>query len=152
MLKYVVSACLTGQHCRYDGGTTPCSYVYELVKNGQALPLCPEQLGGLPTPRTPCEKQGYRVYDAHGEDKTKAFMDGAQRALHLAQAHGCTAAILKSRSPSCGRDTIYDGSFSKKLISGQGIWASLLQEAGFILFTEEDLPHNNAILLEKNIL
>ncbi len=141
MPYYVVSACLAGQYCRYDGGTSPCTFVSQLVKSDHALALCPEQLGGLPTPRFPCEIRQGQVYNVHGQDKTQAFIQGAQRALQLAQAQGCKAAILKSRSPSCGRDTIYDGSFTKKLILGQGIWASMLLHAGFTLFTEENLPY-----------
>ncbi len=140
MPYYVVSACLAGQYCRYDAGTSPCAFVCDLVKNNQALPLCPEQLGGLPTPRNACEMQGQSVFDAKGQEHTAAFIQGAQYALALAKAHGCTAAILKTRSPSCGRDAIYDGTFSKKLIAGRGIWAALLAEADFSLYTEEDLP------------
>ncbi len=147
-MRYVVSACLAGQACRYDGKSNVCPEVQRLVEQGRALPVCPEVLGGLPTPRAPSEivtrsPQGVAlsVMTKNGHDVTQAFVLGAQKALELAQVAGCTVAIVKSRSPSCGACGVYDGSFSKTLISGQGVWASLLREAGFTLFTEEDAPH-----------
>ncbi len=149
-MKYVVSACLAGQACRYDGKSNVCDAVRLLVKQGKAVAVCPEVLGGLPTPRTPCELQetaqgGYaplqkRVVTAQGQDKTEAFVRGALLALEQAQKAGCTMAIVKSRSPSCGAHGVYDGSFTKKLTAGQGIWAHMLTQAGFHLYTEENLP------------
>ncbi len=140
MYKYVVSACLAGYFCRYDGKSSPCKYVLELMTEGKAFPLCPEMLGGLPTPRFPAEIYAGKILTAQGKDVSTFFYEGAQKALLLAQKLGCNAAILKTRSPSCARDEIYDGTFSKILIKGQGIWAKSLQEAGFKLYTEEDLP------------
>lgn len=137
---FVVSACLAGVACRYDGTSSPCPQVIELVARGQAIPLCPEVLGGLPTPRPPCEKCSGNIQDRHGNDCTAAFQQGARQALELAQQFGATAAILKTRSPSCGFGNIYDGTFSKTRTAGIGLWAALLQQAGMALYSEENLP------------
>ncbi len=150
MVKYIVSACLAGEACRYDGKSNECAVVRSLVAQGRAVPVCPEVLGGLPIPRIPCELQravqgGYaplqvRVITAQGHDATEAFVRGASMALEQARQSGCTAAIVKSRSPSCGALSVYDGSFTKKLVAGQGIWAHMLTQAGFYLYSEENLP------------
>ena len=138
--RYVVSACLAGEACRYDGGSNPCEAVMQLVASGEALPVCPETLGGLTIPRPPCEQTGERVMSRDGTDVTAAFTRGAAAALELALAHGCTAAILKARSPSCGIDGVYDGSFGRRLVPGQGLWAAALARAGLALYSEEQLP------------
>lgn len=138
--RYVVSGCLAGLACRYDGGSNPCAAVVRLVQEGRAIPACPESLAKLPVPRPPCELAGGRVLSQDGRDLTASFLRGAQLALSAAQSRGCTAAILKSRSPSCGFGRIYDGTFSRRLCPGEGVWARLLREAGFALFSEEDLP------------
>lgn len=137
---YVVSACLAGTPCRYDGTSHPCARVISLVKQGRAVPLCPECLGNLPTPRTPCELQSGKVVNAQGQDFTAAFMHGANVALQQALHHGATAAIVKSRSPSCGWGAVYDGTFSKNLVAGNGLWTELLLQVGFSLYSEESLP------------
>lgn len=139
-MHYVVSACLAGEACRYDGRAAPHPRVRALVEAGHAVPVCPEVLGGLSVPRKPCERQGAAVMTADGEDRTAAFVEGAAAALRLAQRHGCRAAILKARSPSCGPGRIYDGSFSRRLIAGDGVFAGMLRGEGFTLYTEEDLP------------
>ncbi len=126
----IVSACLAGFPCRYDGKSKACAEVVELVKAGKAIPVCPEQLGGLPTPRPPCEILAGRVVDRNGADRTESFQQGAQAVLTLAQTYGATQALLQNRSPSCGTGWIYDGTFSKTLIAGDGITARLLQENG----------------------
>ncbi len=126
----IVSACLAGLPCRYDGKAKPCAEVMELVRSGKAIPLCPEQLGGLPTPRPPCEIRAGRVMDRDGADQTEAFRRGAQAVLAAVQAYGATEALLQNRSPSCGLGWIYDGSFSQKLVRGSGITAQLLAENG----------------------
>lgn len=141
MPRYVVSACLAGQACRYDGSGQACPAVVELVRQGQALPLCPETLAELPVPRSPCELRDGRVLSRDGCDLTAAFERGARMALEAAQAHGCTAAILKTRSPSCGSPRVYDGTFSGRLTEGQGVWARLLEAHGLQLYSEEHLPH-----------
>lgn len=135
--QYVVSACLAGEPCRYDGGCSPCPAVQRLIRAGQALPVCPETLGGLPTPRVPSEIRGGRVVAKDGTDVTDAFTRGAEEALRLAQENGCTAAILKARSPSCGSGEVYDGTFTGTRVSGEGVFARMAREAGFEIWNEE---------------
>lgn len=135
----LVSACLAGQPCRYDGTAFPCPAVQRLVELGRAVPVCPEVLGGLPTPRPPMELRQGRVVTREGEDCTEAFRLGARRALALARTHGCVRAILKSRSPSCGCGLVYDGAFSGRLAPGDGVFAALLQDQGFEVVTEANL-------------
>ena len=126
----IVSACLAGLPCRYDGKARSCAEVMELVRAGKAIPLCPEQLGGLPTPRPPCEILAGRVVDRNGADRTEAYRRGADAVLAAAKAYGATQALLQNRSPSCGTGWIYDGTFSKTLVQGDGITARLLAENG----------------------
>jgi len=117
----LVSACLAGIKCRYDGKDNRCEYVIDLVSKGLAIPICPEQLGGLATPRDPAEQVGDKVISIQKADFTAAFEKGARETLRLAQLVGADSAILKQRSPSCGVSLIYDGSFEGKIIKGQGI-------------------------------
>lgn len=139
----LVSACLLGTACRYDGASMPCTEIIELANTYELVPVCPEQLGGLSTPRTPSEIQpDGRVVDRAGEDRTAAFAAGAQQTLRIAREHGCRLGILKSRSPSCSVRQIYDGTFSGKLIPGQGVTASLLADAGITLLDETDFAAN----------
>ena len=138
--QYVVSACLAGESCRYDGGCSPCPAVQALVRTGQALPVCPEVLGGLPTPRVPSEIRGGRVVAKDGTDVTGAFTCGAEEASRLALENGCTAAILKARSPSCGSGEIYDGSFTGTRVPGEGVFARMAREAGLEIWSEETFP------------
>jgi uncharacterized protein YbbK (DUF523 family) len=135
----LVSACLAGVKCRYDGSAKPCKKVIELVKKGQAIPVCPEQLGGLPTPRIASEQKGNKVFNKEGKDLTKEFEKGAQEALNIAKIAGCKEAILKSKSPSCGFGLIYDGSFTGKLIKGDGVFAELLKANNIKVMTEEEI-------------
>ena len=138
--KILVSACLLGAACRYDGRGVPCESVLRLADRGACLvPVCPEQLGGLPTPRTPAERRGETVVTRDWRDVTAEYRRGAEQALRLAQLLGCTRAILKSRSPSCGCGQIYDGSFTGALCPGEGVAAQLLRENGLEVCTEEDL-------------
>ncbi len=140
MPLYVVSACLAGIACRYNAQHALCLPVQNLVSQGMALPICPEVLAKLPTPRNPVELRENKVYDFAGIEYTDAFLLGARQALDLCLDAGCTKAILKTCSPSCGRDFVYDGTFSGTLIKGQGLWAKLLHEHNIMLFTENDLP------------
>lgn len=135
----IVSACLAGLHCRYDGGGKPNNEVIRLVAEGKAIPVCPEQLGGLSTPRLPAEIIDGRVIRKDGVDVTSEFERGAQDALTLAKLAGAKSAILKAKSPSCGSGRIYDGSFSEKVIPGDGILTELLKKNGITVQTEEDL-------------
>ena len=139
----LVSACLLGTACRYDGASMPCPTVIGLADTLDLIPVCPEQLGGLPTPRTPSEIQpDGHVVDRAGEYRTAAFVAGAHEALRIAREQGCNIGILKSRSPSCGVRQIYDGTFSGKLIPGQGVTAFLLADAGITLLDETDFAVN----------
>jgi uncharacterized protein YbbK (DUF523 family) len=134
----IVSACLAGINCRWDGKSSPNQKAIELVKNREAIPICPEQLGGLPTPRTPAEKKGDMVFTKDGRDVTFEFKKGAEEALTIAQLANCKKAILKSKSPMCGSGKIYDGSFSGKLTVSDGIFAGLLKKNGIKILTEEE--------------
>ncbi len=138
--RYLISACLCGQTCRYDGGAFDIPALRELANTGIAIPFCPECAGGLSTPRKPCEIVGNRVLAADGTDCTAEYERGAQLALEECRRYGLTAAILKESSPSCGVSRIYDGSHTGQKIPGQGITAALLAENGIALFTEKQLP------------
>ncbi|NJB69411.1 uncharacterized protein YbbK (DUF523 family) [Desulfobaculum xiamenense] len=135
----VVSACLAGCPTRYDAKGTPCDAVLDLIREGRAIPLCPEQLGGLPAPRPCCERLGDRVMNAEGEDVTDAFERGAREALRIAQLAGCRTAVLKQRSPTCGNGIIYDGTFTSKRIPGDGVFAEMCRKAGMTVMSEDDL-------------
>lgn len=128
MKKILVSACLAGFSCRYDGNAMTDPKIVEMVTGGLALPICPEQLGGLSTPRPAMGIVGERVLSALGEDFTEKFELGAKETLRIAQEFRCTKAILKSGSPSCGFGQVYDGSFSNTKTEGMGFTAQLLWE------------------------
>lgn len=135
----LISACLLGCACRYDGKSKPHPLAVELARRGLAVPVCPEQLGGLPTPRKPSERQGGRVVMADGRDVTAEYRRGAEEALHLARLYGCTAAVLKERSPSCGKGRVYDGTFTGTLTAGDGVTAELLTAGGIKVYGESEL-------------
>lgn len=136
----LVSACLLGLRCRYNAEPVANERVLALAKTHALIPVCPEQLGGLSTPRPPAERLCERVVSNDGTDVTSAFIRGAEEALLLARTLGCKTAILKARSPSCGHGRIYDGSFSGTLIPGSGVTAELLAKNGIRVFTEDELP------------
>lgn len=117
----------------------PCQPLLDALPRLRLVPVCPEILGGLPTPRTPSEWQGERVVSKTGADVTAAYQKGAEEALRLARLFGCRKALLKERSPSCGRGQIYDGSFSGRLIPGDGVTARLLEQEGIAVFGESQL-------------
>lgn len=139
MAKLLVSACLLGCRCRYKGDGCKCDALVELAKQHTLIPVCPEQLGGLATPRDPAEIVRERVVSNHGRDVTEQYHRGAETALYLAQLNQVDAAVLKANSPSCGKDRIYDGTFTGRKIPGTGVAASLLINAGFSVFTEDEL-------------
>lgn len=139
MKAMLVSACLLGCPCKYSGGDNLCPEVLALQGQFQLIPICPEQMGGLPTPRPPAERQGTRVIAKTGTDVTAQYMAGAQAALSLAQRFSCAGAILKARSPSCGCGEIYDGSFGGIKIPGNGVTTDLLLSYGIPVYTEETL-------------
>ena len=133
----LVSACLAGYNCRYNGSNHEDERIVQLVKEGRALALCPEQLGGLTTPRSPAEiTRDGRVLTENGEDVTEQFVLGAEETLRLCQLYDCKVAILKSLSPSCGSGEIYDGTFKKVIIEGDGLTTKLLKENGIMVLTE----------------
>jgi len=135
----IVSACLAGIECNYKGESSPCEKVIELVKEGGAIPLCPEQLGGLPTPRPAAEGRDGKVFTEEGEDVTKEFQRGAEEVLRIAEILDCEEAILKSKSPSCGSKRVYDGTFTGTLIKGRGVTAELLEENGIDVKNEKEI-------------
>ena len=140
-MNILISRCLLGEPCRYDGQSKPVPAVEELRRAGHTLiPVCPEVLGGLPTPRPPaeCQPDG-RVVNRAGMDVTGAYLAGARAALELARMNRCEVAILKAKSPSCGSSQVYDGSFSRTLVPGQGTAARLLREAGIRVLDETQL-------------
>ncbi len=126
----LVSACLCGINCKYNGGNNIDEKVLQMVRGGLAIPVCPEQLGGLPTPRTPAEIKivdgEKRVVTKDGRDVTENYQKGAQEVLRIAQELKIKKAILKKKSPSCGLDEIYDGTFSNNLTKGNGVTTDLL--------------------------
>ncbi len=140
-MKILVSSCLMGKPCRYDGGSKPCRKVIELSQRAdiELIELCPEQLGGLPTPRTPSEIVGNKVISKDGSDVTKFFERGAKEALSVAKENSCKYAILKSLSPSCSPCGVYDGSFSGKVVDGMGVTAKLLKENGIDVVSEKEI-------------
>ena len=138
MEKVLISKCLAGFNCRYDGGNNLVAEIRQLVEDGLAVTACPEQLGGLPTPRIPSERVGSRVVNREGTDVTAEFKAGAEVALRIARENGCRTAILKSRSPSCGKGCIYNGQFTGELVPGNGVTADLLLRHGIEVLTEEE--------------
>ena len=150
MHKILVSRCLLGHRVRYDGGAHgPYDLLQQWLDEGRVVALCPEVAGGLPTPRPPAEiagGQGAQVLDGRlpvltidGADVTSAFVAGAQQALALVHEHGIRLALLKARSPSCGNQENYDGSFSGVRVAGEGVTAALLRRAGVQVFNEQQL-------------
>jgi uncharacterized protein YbbK (DUF523 family) len=135
----IVSACLAGVNCRYDGKSNTVDYVVDLVKRQEAIPVCLEQLGGLTTPRKPAEIINGKVCTAEAVDLTDQFTRGANEALNIAKLAGCKEAILKAKSPSCGYGRIYNGTYSGTLTKGDGLFAKLLSDNGIDIKTEEDL-------------
>jgi uncharacterized protein YbbK (DUF523 family) len=142
-MKYIVSACLAGEKCRYDGNSNAEDMIKELVENGSALPICPELLGGLAVPRPRCEMRksdngSAEIIGEDGNNYTEQFLRGATLSIEAALKNGITHAILKSKSPSCGCGLIYDGTFSGKLIRGNGITAELFIKSGIKVITGEE--------------
>ena len=140
-MTILVSACLLGCPCRYDGKSKPNDAVLPLMEHHTLIPICPEQMGGLATPRVPAERKDGGVFTERGGDVTEQYRRGAEEALRLAQLYGCKYAILKERSPSCGNGQIYDGSFSRRLIDGDGVTAQLLKAHGITVLGESEVDN-----------
>ena len=135
----IVSACLLGEKCRYDGKSKPCQAVINLKEKYNLIPVCPEVMGGLKTPRHPSEIIGDKVIGKDDSDNTKEYKKGAEIALNIALQNGAKKAVLKAKSPSCGKGQIYDGTFSGKLKEGNGITAQLFMENEIEVLTEEEI-------------
>ena len=146
----LISACLLGVACNHEGRGSYRAVVDELARHYRLVPVCPEVLGGLPTPRAAAEltggdgadilagAEGARVVNIAGDDVTAAYLRGAHAAVELAHAIGATRAVLKARSPSCGSAAVYDGTFSRRLVPGRGVTAAALVSAGLAVGSEED--------------
>jgi uncharacterized protein YbbK (DUF523 family) len=132
-----ISMCLLGINCTYAGKNKKNEKAVDLFRAGEALAVCPEQLAGFTTPRVPAEIIGDRVVNQEGHDVTRQFQKGVDEAIKLVQLAGCTKALLKARSPSCGCGKIYDGSFSHTVVDGDGLFAKRLKKLGIAIETEE---------------
>lgn len=139
MEKIIVSKCLLGSPCRYDGLSKPCNEVVALGKKYELVPICPEVMGGLPTPRIPAEIKNGEVIRKDGVNVTASYKKGAEMSLKIANENGCKIAILKSKSPSCGCGLIYDGTHSKVLIEGNGVTADLFLKNHIKVINESEI-------------
>lgn len=137
--KILISACLAGINCKYDGGNNENEKILKLIRSGDAILVCPEQMGGLPTPRGAAERCQERVITKDGRDVTQEFRRGAEETLNLVKKFHIKKAILKARSPSCGKNTNYDGTFTHTLIDRDGVTAELLKKNGIEIISEEEL-------------
>ena len=137
-VEYVVSACLAGCKCRYDGKDNLCPKVKQLVEEGRAITVCPEVMGGMTTPRIPSERKDDKVINSNGDDNTAYFVKGVEKSIEVIKEHNIKKAILKAKSPSCGNKYIYDGTFSRTLVEGKGMLAEKLTELGLEIYDEGD--------------
>ena len=138
-MKILVSACLLGARCRYDGASKMHPDIELLMEQHTLIPVCPEQLGGLSTPRPPAERQGTRVLTAAGMDVTSQYERGAEETLRLYRLFACEAAVLKEKSPSCGHGEIYDGTHMGTLTNGDGVTAEYLLAQGIPVYGESQI-------------
>lgn len=138
-MRILVSACLMGVGCRYDGKSNQLPQLEQLMKQHTCIPVCPEIFGGLPTPRVPAERQGSKIMTQDGQDVTQQFVRGTAEVLRLADLYHCKAALLKERSPSCGSEQIYDGTFTKTLTEGDGLAAEMLKRKGIAVYGESQI-------------
>lgn len=139
-MKIVVSACLLGHNCKYNGGNNHSQRVLDYIEGHEVIPVCPEVAGGLSVPRTPVELQNGRAINQNGEDVTDFFLHGIEKTMEKLTEEKIDLAILQPRSPSCGCKQIYDGTFSKVLIEGKGMFAQALAAAGIPLLDGNDVP------------
>lgn len=138
-MEILVSACLLGLNCRYDGSGCYHAGLEKLKSLHHMIPICPELYGGLPTPREPAEIVGDKVLTKSGRNVTAQYEKGAQEVLALARMFNCRVAVLKAKSPSCGKKVVYDGRFSGKLVDGNGVLAQLLIDEGLTVLTEDEI-------------
>ena len=137
--KILVSTCLLGVNCKYSGGNNYNEKVLDFIKDYEVIPVCPEIMGGLSTPRPPAERIGDKVINNQNIDVTNEYTMGANETLKLAQLFNVKKALLKAKSPSCGKGKIYDGTFTGTLIEGNGVTVELLESNGIEVITEQDL-------------
>ena len=137
-MKIAVSACLLGHNCKYNGGNNRSQKVLDYIEGHEVIPVCPEVTGGMTTPRVPVERKGDKAINRDGEDVTEFFRRGVEKTMEKMQ--DIDLAILQPRSPSCGCKQIYDGSFTKTLIAGKGMFAQALAEAGIPMMDGDDVP------------
>jgi uncharacterized protein YbbK (DUF523 family) len=146
---YLISACLAGVNCKYNDGNNESELIKEIMREKECVLVCPEELGMLPTPRPPAEIIKGKVIDKTGKDVTDNFVNGAEKALEIAEKKSAKLgqkielAILKANSPSCGCGKVYDGTFSGVLIDGDGIFAALLKRKGIPIITEKEFSNDN---------
>ena len=140
MAKIIVSGCLLGCDCRYKGDNCKNEELLALAGKHTLIPVCPEQLGGLSTPRDPSEIVGDKVISNRGKDVTYEYTKGAEIALYVAKINNADAVLFKANSPSCGKGIIYDGTFTGNKIAGNGIAAQMFLNAGYNVFTENEIP------------
>lgn len=138
-MKIAVSACLLGHNCKYNGGNNRSQAVLDYIEGHEVIPICPETAGGLPTPRIPVELRDGRAINANGEDVTTFFRTGVEKTMAKLAGEAIDLAILQPRSPSCGCKQIYDGTFTKTLIDGKGMFAQALEDAGIPLLDAADV-------------
>lgn len=145
-MNILVSACLLGISCRYDGMSKPNDNVIKLMDKFTLIPFCPEIFGGLKTPRFPSEIVGDRVLSENGDDVTDCYKRGAKEALKTAKLYNCKYAVLKEKSPSCGKGVIHNGKFDGGLTDGDGITVRLLKENNIFVFGESEIDRLYEIL------
>ena len=139
MDKLLVSACLLGTPCRYDGKSKADARVLALAERYELIPVCPEQLGGLPTPRHPAERVGDKLISDVGTDVTEEYTRGADLVVEIAEKNNVDYCIMKANSPACGKGIIYDGTFTGKKCPGNGLATEKLLKAGFTVYTEDEI-------------
>lgn len=139
MINILVSACLLGENCKWNGRNNSREHIIKLKEKYNLVPFCAEVLGGLPTPRIPSEIRGNKVINQIELEVTKYFKRGAERTLEIAKNNHCKYAILKDHSPSCGVNKVYDGTFSRQLIDGQGMTAKLLKKNNIKIFADDEV-------------
>lgn len=140
-MKVVVSACLLGRKCKYNGGDNKNEAVMDFLKDKEILALCPEMAAGVGCPRDPVEIRGGKIVTKDGEDKTEAYQKGVDISMEKVHAFHPDLCILKSKSPTCGIHEIYDGTFTGNKIPGSGLWAKALADAGFPLKDEKEMEN-----------
>ena len=139
-MKIAVSACLLGHNCKYSGGNNRSQKVLDYIEGHEVIPVCPEVTGGMPTPRVPVELKDSKAINRDGEDVTEFFQRGVEKTMEKLDGQNIDLAILQPRIPSCGCKQIYDGTFTKTLINGKGMFAQALADAGISMMDGDDIP------------